>query len=279
MTAIDANAQARVWNGSVGAQWAGQQERMDRMLAGLNEPLFRAAAIGEGDQVLDVGCGAGATTRIAAGLASRGNVLGADVSAPLLERAAALTGAEGIRNVTYARVDAQSYPFRAGAYDVVISRGGVMFFADHAAAFRNLARALRPGGRLVFVCPLPHGADVEESRVMAAFGARLRETGAGAGPSADRMAAMTAMASLSDPDRVRAVLGGYEDVTVDSEAVDTVWGRDAADTVGFLLSQQSAQEVPSPARAALEDVFRPYETPDGVRLRSGVWLVTAVRPR
>ncbi|MFF2849006.1 class I SAM-dependent methyltransferase [Streptomyces sp. NPDC058001] len=278
MTAIDGTTQARVWNGSVGTHWAEQQERMDRMLAGLNEPLFLAAAIGESDRVLDVGCGAGATTRIAAGLAPRGEVLGADVSAPLLERAGALTEAAGIRNVRYARVDAQSHPFRARGYDVVISRGGVMFFADHAAAFRNLARALRPGGRLVFVCPLPAGPDAEESRVMAAFGALLRESGTGAGPSADRMAAMAAMASLSDPARIRAVLDGYEDVTVTPETVHTVWGRDAADTVGFLLSQ-SGQEVPSTARAALADVFRPYETRDGVRLRSGVWLVTAIRPR
>ncbi|MFE6595315.1 methyltransferase domain-containing protein [Streptomyces sp. NPDC057781] len=149
------------------------------MPAGVDDALFGAAAVAPGDRVLDVGCGAGATTRIAARLAAPGYAVGVDVSAPLLARARASTAAEGIANATYECADAQAHAFAAGGYDVVVSRGGVRFFADRAAAFRNLARALRPGGRLAFVCPPAAG-----TRVGAGPGARparRREDGPGPG--------------------------------------------------------------------------------------------------
>jgi ubiquinone/menaquinone biosynthesis C-methylase UbiE len=113
---------------------------------------FRAAyGIGSGDSVLDIGCGAGLTTREAARAATPGRVVGVDVSEPMLERARALTAAEGLDNVRYELGDAQVHRFDTGGFDVAISRFGTMFFADPAAAFANLAAALRPGGRLVLL--------------------------------------------------------------------------------------------------------------------------------
>lgn len=146
-----------------------------------------------------------------------------------------------------------------------------MFFADHAAAFRNLAEALRPGGRLAFVCPRPAGTDVEESRALSLFGELLE------GPDADTVAAQVAMASLSDPARIREVLRGYEQVTVTPVETETVWGRDASDAVGFILSRTPGRAIAGDTRRALGDALRPYETDRGVRLRAAVWLVTARR--
>ncbi|MFF4359055.1 class I SAM-dependent methyltransferase [Streptomyces sp. NPDC001604] len=139
---------------------------------GVDAALFAAAAVKPADRVLDVGCGTGATTRIAARLASRGHAVGVDISAPLLRTAQKLTAAEKIANASYQVADAQVHPFPACGYDVIVSRGGVLSLADPAAACRNLARALMPGGRLVLV------------------------------------------SSRSDPDRVRAVLDGWENVEV-----------------------------------------------------------------
>src|SRR4051794_26867887 len=114
-----------------------------------NERLRAAARIRSGDHVLDIGCGAGQTTRDAARAAAPGEVLGIDVSEPMLERARELTAAERLDNVSYERGDAQVHRFASGQFDLAISRFGVMFFADPVAAFANIARALRHDARLV----------------------------------------------------------------------------------------------------------------------------------
>jgi SAM-dependent methyltransferase len=116
-----------------------------------NERLRAATGVRAGDRVLDVGCGAGQSTRDAARAAAPGRVFGIDVSAPALERARRLTVAEGLDNVTYEQADAQVHRFEPERFDVAISRFGAMFFSDPVVAFRNIARALRPGGRLVLL--------------------------------------------------------------------------------------------------------------------------------
>lgn len=293
--------QSKAWNGPVGTHWATHHDRYDTMLSGVNDALFEAAAIGAGDRVLDIGCGAGATTRVAARRAAHGHAVGVDISAPLLDRARASTVAAGITNAAYEQADAQIHPFPPMGYDVAISRGGVMFFADHTAAFTNIARALRPGGRLAFVCPQPVDQETEESRTLGLFAKLLaeedgpkendptengpEEDGPGKSPeyvspeaSADASAARTAMASLSDPARIHEALTAYEDVTVAPVSIEAVWGQTPADAVDFILSRTPGRTISAPKRASLEEVFRPHATEHGVRMRAGVWLVTAVRP-
>ncbi|MFD7753246.1 class I SAM-dependent methyltransferase [Streptomyces sp. NPDC059757] len=134
------------------------------MVARFDEPLFDAAAIGTEDRVLDIGCGSGFSTRLAARRAPGGRVTGVDVSVPLLERARADTDAGEYPSVSYELGDAQVHPFEPAGHDVAISRGGVMFFADHVAAFTNIARALRPDGRLAFICPQPRRRTARSAR-------------------------------------------------------------------------------------------------------------------
>ena len=118
----------------------------------LYDEVFRqACGVQPHDHVLDIGCGTGHTTRAAARTARAGSALGADISAPAIERARELARAEGLRNVAFARADAQAHRFAQERFDVAISRFGTMFFGDPVAAFANVGRALRPAGRLVML--------------------------------------------------------------------------------------------------------------------------------
>jgi SAM-dependent methyltransferase len=270
--------QAEAWNGHEGIHWAENADRYDAMAAGINDPLFAAAVIGARDRVLDVGCGTGRVTRLAARRATQGKVVGIDVSAPMLERARAAAAEEGIANVSFEQGDAQVHPFATGGYDLALSRGGVMFFADHVAAFANIGRALRSGGRLVFAGPGPGDADGDHAHAFAALGPLMR------GPSP----AARGMSSLTDPARIHEVLtdAGFAEVTTTPVEVPVVWGRDAEDAVEFYFATGPVRfNLADVDRAAVDGVrdevrsaLRSYETPEGVRLRGAVWIVTAICP-
>ena len=118
----------------------------------LHNAHFRvAAAVGRSDRVLDIGCGAGQTTRDAARAAQAGHAHGIDVSATMLEIARRRSAEDGLANATFEVADAQIHALPEAEFDLCISRFGVMFFADPAAAFANIAKAVKRGGRLVFM--------------------------------------------------------------------------------------------------------------------------------
>src|SRR4051812_13287671 len=120
------------------------------MLSGWLDALLETAALSPTDCVLDVGCGCGATTLAVAREVSDGHALGVDISKGMIACARERADAAGITNVRFAIDDAQVRQFEP-TFDTVISRFGVVFFADPAAAFSNFRRALKPGGKLVFV--------------------------------------------------------------------------------------------------------------------------------
>jgi SAM-dependent methyltransferase len=274
-----ANAQqSEAWNGHEGVHWAQNAGRYDAMAQGINEPLLAAAGIGERDRVLDIGCGTGYFTRLAARRSSRGRVLGVDISAPMLARARAAAAEEGVANVSFEQGDAQVYPFPAAAFDLAVSRGGVMFFDDHVAAFTNIGRALRPGGRLVFAGPRPGGSAPEHTRAFAALAPLMR------GPSP----AAQGMGSLTDPARIRTVLtaAGFTDVSTAGFDVPCVWGRDAEDAVSFYFGTGPVavnlsgvdRATVSRVRDEVRSALREFETPAGVSLKGAIWVVTATSP-
>ena len=147
--------QSDAWNGNEGLAWAAHQDRHDVALTRFNAALADAAAIATTERVLDVGCGCGQSTREAARAASQGRALGIDLSMPMLERARERAAEEGLTNVSFVQGDAQVHEFDRGAFDVVISRFGAMFFADPVAAFTNIGAALHPDARLALVVWMP----------------------------------------------------------------------------------------------------------------------------
>ncbi|MFF5979002.1 class I SAM-dependent methyltransferase [Streptomyces olindensis] len=279
MHTIANRQQAEAWNDWEGVLWAQQPERYDGMMGAFNAPLFAAAGIAPRDRVLDVGCGTGQTTRLAARLACEGSVVGIDLSAPMLERARRDAAAEGLDNVTFEQGDAQVHPFPDRGFDVLISRGGVMFFTDHIAAFTHLRDALVPAGRLAFLGPQPAGPDSAYARATAALSPFLRE----ASP------ASRGMASLLDPARIRHVLaaGGFTDIDVAPFEAPMTLGADAGDAADFIFSMGPTRHnlrdadpaTVARVRAEVRDALTEFESADGVRIPGGVWIVTATRER
>lgn len=154
MSGVSGNAdQIAYWNGAGGAQWLARHDRMEPQLAPLGQAAIEAAAPKPGEKVIDIGCGTGTTSlQIADLVGEGGQVLGVDVSAALVE--AARRNAAGRPNMRFLLGDAAQQKLEGG-FDLLFSRFGVMFFADPAAAFRHLRAALKPGGRLAFVCWRP----------------------------------------------------------------------------------------------------------------------------
>ena len=132
------------WDKRAGPTWVELQERLDALLEPLSAAGLQAADVQSGERVLDVGCGCGDTSIALQGLGA--DVLGVDVSGPMLEHARKRDS-----SVQYRQADAASTDF-GGAFDLVFSRFGVMFISEPVAAFRNLHGALKSTGRLLFVC-------------------------------------------------------------------------------------------------------------------------------
>jgi SAM-dependent methyltransferase len=272
--------QIEFWNSDESRHWVEHQGRYDSMLEPYVRRLLSAAEIGPAERVLDIGCGTGTTT-LAAAVGAR-EVLGVDIAEPMIARARDRAREHGLQNALFEVADAQTAPFEADSRDVVISRFGVMFFDDPVAAFANLRTALRPDGRIVFVC-WQDLADNEWTLVPATAVAAhvplpdLGEPGA-PGPfafgDAERLRTLLTQSGFGEigiePVADSILLGGGG--TVD-EAVDFLRGTGMART---LFSEASPDEV---ARAieAVRAALAPYQTPEGVRLGAAAWIVTARR--
>lgn len=143
----DANAaQREFWNSGFGEKWVTFEADLETLHAPMTEPLLARAAITPGMRVLDVGCGSGSVARRAAELAGAdGAVMGVDISEVLLNTARASAVGHGGAPISYVLADAQTHAFAPASFDRLVSRMGVMFFADSVAAFSNLLRSARPG--------------------------------------------------------------------------------------------------------------------------------------
>lgn len=269
--------QLRGWDGETGAYWAAHAERYDAGVAAYHGRFLDAAAIEAAARVLDIGCGSGQTTRDAARRAALGAALGVDLSSQMIGLARRLAAREQLPNATFAQVDAQRHAFPEGAFEVAVSRHGAMFFGDAPAAFANIARALRPDGRLVLLTWQSAAANpwFGAFRGALAAGRDLPLPGAGApGPF-----------SMSDPDRVRDVLtsAGFVDVRPSGLAEPMYFGPDADDACRFIAGQFAGLVRPlDPAtRARALDALRAdmaeHQTDRGVRYDSAAWLVEARR--
>ncbi len=271
--------QIAYWNGPGGQRWADRQQAQDVLLAPIAEALIDRAAPKSGERIIDVGCGSGATTiAFAQKVAPSGHVLGVDVSGPMLTRARQSAPKE--LPVDFELADATVYPFDPGSFDLLVSRFGVMFFAEPALSFANLRRALRSSGRLAFACwrePRENPFFMTPLQAVYKHVPRLPQQGPeDPGPF-----------SFASQARVNRILGeaGFTGIEMEpcNFALDVAIGR------GLDVAVQGALEIGPAARALAEqppevvaaatqsirEALASYARGQAVPLPASIWIVTA----
>jgi SAM-dependent methyltransferase len=280
----DANeAMRHYWNTIAGPRWVAGQGFRERRNEESLALLLACLRLAGGEHVLEIGCGTGAVTLpLAQAVGPHGRVVAVDISEPMLEAARQRIGASGIHNVTLLSGDAQVLAFEQAAFDVATSRMGVMFFADPVAAFRNIAGALKPGGRLVFACWAPLA---ENRHWLISYDIALRHLGQPA-PSTDHEAGPLAFA---DPDYIRRVLAaaGFVEITVDRAHPMIIGGNPEEEARQALMMGPTARliEAKQPDDATRQVIadeiaaaFAAEASAGPIRLPATIFLVTARSP-
>ena len=268
---------ATAWDGDEGEQWTEYADQYDAVAEPHLRRLMDAARIAAGDRVLDIGCGTGESTRRAARETASGSALGVDLSGRMLTRAEERGRAEGLTNVAFLQADVQVHRFDERTFDVVISRFGAMFFNEPVAAFRNIAKAMRPGGGLALLTwqELAKNEWLTSFRGALAAGRTLPVPPPGTpGPF-----------GLAEPEGVRHILAeaGFHDV--DLVALDEAvrFGSDTDDAWPFVASMGIVKaltegldaDAGTKALERLRRVLVAHESAAGVVFASAAWLVTA----
>lgn len=272
-------------------EWIAGAEQREAQMVPVSEELFAAAALQSGESVLDIGCGTGPTTRQAAALVGpTGRAVGTDLSPTMIEAAAQLAaelaeGEPGTARPEWLVADAETYDFGAAQYDVVMSRFGLMFFPDPHAAFANLLRATRPGGRLVaaiwrtrehvplFAIPYDTATEV------------LDELGV----SYEPVSAADNQCSLGSHESVMAVLqpAGWCDIETHPSSRSLYLGgeltpaqaAEAALDIGPIrgVLEGRSEEIRQAVSARLRTAFEPLYDGTGILVPAGFMIVTARR--
>jgi SAM-dependent methyltransferase len=282
-TGHDQNAdQIAFWNGTAGQHWTDRQQPQDAMLAPVSDVLIDRAKPAAGERIVDVGCGCGATTiALAQKVGPAGHVFGIDISAPMLARARQIAPA-GLP-LDFVRADATVYPFDAKSFDLLVSRFGVMFFAEPTLSFANMRRALRPSGRLAFACwrePRDNPWMMTSLQAVYKHVPKLPQIGPeDPGPFA-----------FASEQRVIKILSdaGFAGIAMErcDLSLDVAVGRGIDAAVESALeigpSARALEGHPPDVRAAaansIREVLAPFANGQAVPLEASIWIVTALSP-
>ncbi|WP_411905690.1 class I SAM-dependent methyltransferase [Rhizobium mayense] len=249
----------------------------DAELSRHNRHLRAAAGVRPHDRILDIGCGAGQTTREAALAATQGSAVDVDTSAEMLEIARQRSAEAGFGNVSFELGDAQTHDFPAAGFDLCISRFGVMFFADPPVAFANIAQAMRPGGRIAWM--------VWQSQERNEWFGAIRHALAPGSVTPENAGKPF---SLGDPTIAKELLSAAGFTSIDfievKEPVFYGANVDAAlNALADLYMVKDAlmhtDEAPDRPLQRLRDLLKTHMTSEGVLFDSRAWIITAERVR
>jgi SAM-dependent methyltransferase len=265
------------WNRAGGERWVAHQAALDEMVRPFGRAALARLSVQQGEHVLDVGCGCGDTLlELGRLVGGSGSVTGIDLSAPMLARAR-----ERAPFATLLQGDATTQTF-ARRFDALYSRLGVMFFSEPVGAFRQLAGALRAGGRMAFVCwrtpaenpwvtlPVEAGRAVRPDVVFP-----WQDDPESPGPF-----------SFGTRERIVAVLRAAGLATVDVQAFDSevvLSQTGLAAAVRFALTVgpgarlvvEATPEQRTRIEQALALAFAPHMRDDQLLLRGAAWVVAA----
>ncbi|TGD61964.1 class I SAM-dependent methyltransferase [Tabrizicola sp. WMC-M-20] len=276
-------AQRQLWNSGFGEKWVTFEADLETLHAPMNEPLLARAAIEPGMHVLDVGCGSGSVARRAAELARPGGrVTAVDISEVLLSTARATWAGETSVRPEYLLADAQTHEFAPASFDRIVSRMGVMFFADPVAAFGNLLHAARPGARLSAIVWRRGDENLW-------FGIPTTAAIRHLGPTDSDPDAPGPLA-FANADRTLALLAaaGWEGASADPHLVFLETRGTAAEAAASFASIGPAARIidakgatAAQTAAIMADIaegLSQFETPDGLRVPVTMTLLSATAP-
>lgn len=271
--------QMRLWNGPAGRAWVEAQDILDQMFRQFEGLLCDVVPAGSVRRVLDVGCGTGGmTVAIARRLAERGRAVGIDISAPMIGAALSRTERDGT-SAGFVCADAQHYEFESGSFDTIVSRLGVMFFADPVAGFINLRRATVDGARLRFIAwrsatenPFMTTAERAAAPLLPELPARRPD-----GPG---------QFAFADPRRIESVLRAAGWTQIDIRAVDIRCSFPANELVRYLswlgpvgtILQDADHQLRATVVEAVRPAFDGYIQNDAICFTAACWLVDAQAP-
>lgn len=265
--------QREYWSGPVGENWVARHDNFERGFVEITAAALAFADLKPGMSVLDIGCGAGATTAEIARRVSPGKVVGVDISAPLTAAAKARVGdaAEVIE------ADAANHAF-APDFDLAFSRFGVMFFVDPVKAFANIRRALKPGGRLAFICWCPF----EQVPALYECFTAVRDMLPPQDPVPQNVPGPF---GLADDARTRAILAeaGFRDIVVEKAMPRSLMGETLDEAVEQALNLGPLSRAvaslddahKSQIAARIKPVLERHQTDNGVAPPVACWLVGA----
>ena len=247
---------------------------------------LRDLCLAEGAKVLDVGCGWGDTAlALAKKVGISGSVTGLDCCNAFLEKGRSDAAAAKVDNLRFITADVQNYPFEP-EFDLCFSRFGMMFFGNPVAAMRNIHRALKPGGELLFVT----WRKLEENPWLSAGKETILQFLPP--PGDDAQVCGPGPFSMSNPEVVTRQLesAGFTDISVEAIDGPVTAGNSLEQAIEFQLAIGPAGEIFREAgemaehrRTRIEHAMRqnlsPYQDSDGkVIMNSASWAYRCRKP-
>jgi SAM-dependent methyltransferase len=262
------------WNGDIARNWVARLAHFERGLKGINDALMAFADFKPGEAVLDIGCGAGTTTEEIAAKVAPGKVVGLDISQPLIEAAKARSSGR----TDFILADASDYPFTA-EFNRAFSRFGLMFFADPVTSFANIRRALKPGGRLTFVCWCPQS---EVCYLWQPY-QMARDLLPALDPTPDNEPGPF---GLADAPRTKAILeqAGWHDVRIARATPPSLLGSTPAEAAVQVMNmgplarllREADDATKSKVQARITPYFDQFRSAEGIAPPAACWLVEAI---